>query len=201
MMKTSTPVGTTTSFIETYDCLKPDECNVTIDIAKQFMQDHANTEHVARDNNDSRNDTQAFLTSARFQRPFEDRMMRWIKPHWNEYSKKYHIHKQIEDVFDPLYKIQLAETGGGYLNPHYEQQRGRSGMAERFAVWMIYLNDDFKGGETYFTHQNVEITPKQGMLAIWPASYTHRHHAVNNLVGKKWAATGWFRYKIDGITA
>lgn len=201
MMKTLMTAGTTTSFIETYDCLKRVECNVTIDIANRFMQEHRHSVHVSRDNNVSRNDTQIFLTSAKFQRPFEDRMMQWIKPHWDEYSKKYHIHKQIEDVFDPLYKIQLAETGGGYHNPHYEQQRGRSGMAERFAVWMIYLNDDFTGGETYFTHQDIEITPKQGMLAIWPASYTHRHHAVNNLVGNKWAATGWFRYKVDGLTA
>ena len=192
--------GKTTNFIETYDCMAAHECRVTIDIAEQFMIDHRDSNYVAQDNNKSRNDTQAFLTNAKFQRPFEDRFQKWIQPHWDHYSNKYHIHKNIEEVFDPLYKIQLADTGGGYLNPHYEQQKGRSGMAERFAVWMIYLNDDFTGGQTNFTHQDVEITPKQGMLAIWPAAYTHRHHAVNNLVGNKWAATGWFRYKVDGIT-
>jgi hypothetical protein len=192
--------GKTTNFIETYDCMAAHECHVTIDIARQFMKDHGNSNYVAMDNNKLRNDTQAFLTNDKFQRPFEDRFQNWMKPHWDHYAKKYHINKPISDVMDPHYKIQLAQTGGGYHSPHFEQSRGRSGMAERFAVWMIYLNDDFEGGSTYFPHQDVEIKPKAGMLAIWPAAYTHQHYAVNNLIGNKWAATGWFRYKVDGIT-
>jgi hypothetical protein len=60
---------------------------------------------------------------------------------------------------------------------------------------MIYLNDDFEGGGTHFPIQNTTIMPKAGSLVIWPAAYTHPHHAVDNLKGTKWIATGWFRFK------
>lgn len=40
---------------------------------------------------------------------------------------------------------------------------------------VIYLNDNFSGGELYYRSKGIEIAPKRGMLVIHPATkeYTH----------------------------
>jgi hypothetical protein len=40
---------------------------------------------------------------------------------------------------------------------------------------IIYLNDDYEGGQTYYSNYNYEIIPKSGTLAIHPADCNHRH--------------------------
>jgi prolyl 4-hydroxylase len=80
----------------------------------------------------------------------------------------------------PYHLIESADIlyyqKGHYMTPHhdwpydprkidYYQKAGT-----RDAVALIYLNDNFKGGETYFPHLDITITPKKGRLSIW-------HHA------------------------
>jgi hypothetical protein len=38
---------------------------------------------------------------------------------------------------------------------------------------LIYLNDDYLGGEIYFPKRNIEIKPKAGSILVWPASENH----------------------------
>ena len=45
----------------------------------------------------------------------------------------------------------------------------------RYCGGILYLNDNFSGGETYFPNQDVEILPKRGKLVIFPASNTYKH--------------------------
>ena len=40
--------------------------------------------------------------------------------------------------------------------------------AKRFLCLMVYLNDDFEDGETYFPLFDVGVKPKQGRLFIFP---------------------------------
>lgn len=40
---------------------------------------------------------------------------------------------------------------------------------------ILYLNDDYFGGKTYYPNYNFEITPKAGMLAIHPGDPDHLH--------------------------
>ena len=56
---------------------------------------------------------------------------------------------------------------------------------------MMYLNDDFEGGETEFLYQNKRIVPKRGQFLIWPATYTHAHRGNPPLSGKKYITTSW----------
>lgn len=88
---------------------------------------------------------------------------------------------------------------GHYMTPHhdypynprkldYYQQAGT-----REAVALIYLNDNFVGGETYFPHLDVKITPKKGRMAIWTHSeddkidWSMMHESIEVKQGEKFA--------------
>jgi hypothetical protein len=107
----------------------------------------------------------------------------------SEYTHVFGHMKQI-----PLYsiaqKIQKTPPGGGYHVWHDESSAApHSG---RVIVWMIYLNDDFEGGETEFLYYKKRIKPTKGTVLLWPAGLTHCHRGGLVLSGMKYVATGWF---------
>ena len=57
---------------------------------------------------------------------------------------------------------------------------------------MVYLNDDYEGGETEFLYYKNRIKGKKGSLLIWPAGMTHVHRGGLVLSGNKYIITGWF---------
>jgi hypothetical protein len=195
-MKTTKTAGTSNdpSLVIYDDCMTPEQCVTTIELAQAFQVKAEHTMYYKRHITKERNDHQLFLYNHPHNQPFSQRFQQWMQPHFKKYQKEWDIEGHIQDLIDPFYKIQRSDTSGGFTAKHFEQSEGR-GMSQRFAVWMIYLNDDFEGGETYFPRQDIELKPKTGSLVIWPAAYTHPHHAVNNLKGTKWIATGWFRFK------
>ena len=87
-------------------------------------------------------------------------------------------------------KMQQTPEGGGYHVFHHED--GSYNEANRTATWMIYLNEDFEGGETEFFYQKRRIKPTTGTVVIWPAGYTHTHRGNLVLKGTKYIVTGWF---------
>jgi len=61
---------------------------------------------------------------------------------------------------------------------------------------MTYLNDDFVGGTTSFTHHNIDVQPITGKTLIWPAEWTHAHKGNIVESGTKYIATGWIHLPI-----
>lgn len=62
--------------------------------------------------------------------------------------------------------------------PHCDNMFGTNDHAvnkHRDFGCIIYLNDDYGGGETYYPDNNCSIKPKAGKLAIHPADCNHRH--------------------------
>ena len=90
-------------------------------------------------------------------------------------------------------KVQKTPAGGGYHVWHCENSSMTS-MSSRAMVWMFYLNDDYKGGETEFLYYKKRVQPEQGKLLIWPAGYTHAHRGNMVLEGMKYIVTGWIYY-------
>ena len=50
--------------------------------------------------------------------------------------------------------------------------------AKRFLCLMVYLNDDFEDGETYFPVFDIKIKPKQGRLLIFPPTWNFLHRGI-----------------------
>lgn len=70
----------------------------------------------------------------------------------------------------------------------------------RISTLVMYLNDVEAGGETYFPHLKLSVSPQKGMAVYF--EYFYQNHALNELtlhggapvvLGDKWAATQWMR--------
>jgi Rps23 Pro-64 3,4-dihydroxylase Tpa1-like proline 4-hydroxylase len=83
-----------------------------------------------------------------------------------------------------------ADTFGAYHGWHSENMTRNT--SERNITYVVYLNDDFEGGETEFLYQKLKCKPEVGKLVLFPASYTHTHRGGLLLSGTKYIITGWF---------
>lgn len=92
---------------------------------------------------------------------------------------------------------------GGQYRPHLDALP--DGENIRIRTVLIYLNDNFTGGETHFPVQNICIKPKAGMGVMFDnyrsdgkpdPSSLHAGLPVTN--GTKWVASRWIRkYPLD----
>ncbi len=90
------------------------------------------------------------------------------------------------------FNIQKYETGGHFGKLHAE----RTGLSKlhRVLVWMTYLNDVERGGETEFPHFGLRVRPVKGRTLIWPAEWTHAHRGCIVEAGAKYIVTGWMHF-------
>jgi predicted 2-oxoglutarate/Fe(II)-dependent dioxygenase YbiX len=56
---------------------------------------------------------------------------------------------------------------------------------------VLYLNDDYLGGEIEFPHYDVKIKPEAGTLVLFPSNYAYRHIAHEVTSGIKYALVTW----------
>lgn len=97
---------------------------------------------------------------------------------------------------------------GGKYDPHfdyfvegesyYEEMMSRGG--QRGESWLVYLNDDFEGGETEFPNEGFKIQPKKGLLVAWrnlletgEVNSLSLHAGLPVTSGEKWIAIIWVR--------
>jgi hypothetical protein len=113
---------------------------------------------------------------------------------YDNYTDKYSILRDGGSIRASVMKMQRTGPGGGYHIWHGEQGPGTH--ANRCVVYMLYLNSlDGEGGETEFLYQKMRVVPKENLMLLWPASYTHAHRG-NVVLGDthKYIVTGWFYY-------
>ena len=105
-----------------------------------------------------------------------------------EYIRKYE-HLLCYRYQQVYLNVQRTLPQQGYHSWHSED--GNMGANRRILATMMYLNDDFDGGETEFLYQSLRVKPKRGMVLIWPAGFTHVHRGNPPLSGEKFIATSW----------
>ena len=84
--------------------------------------------------------------------------------------------------------------------PHWKQEKRNGG--QRCWTAMAYLNDVEEGGETWFTHIGLKVTPQKGALLVWnnatpegiPNEMT-MHAATPVIRGTKHVVTRWYRVR------
>ena len=62
--------------------------------------------------------------------------------------------------------------------PHCDDMTNSEGnewFAHRHYGAIIYLNDDYEGGNTFYPNYSVSVTPQSGMLAVHPGDEEHLH--------------------------
>lgn len=103
----------------------------------------------------------------------------------NPYAKKYGIE---EYFYHEGYNL-LKYNAGQEYKKHYDggTKIGRAVSA------IVYLNDNFNGGEIEFPNFSVKIKPQAGMLILFPSNYAYAHIAHPVTAGTKYALVTWIR--------
>lgn len=86
------------------------------------------------------------------------------------YKNIFKIEEEIKD--EGAYALLRYSVGEKY-DQHYD---GGTESARSISV-LIYLNDDYNGGEIEFPHFNLKIKPKAGTLILFPSNYAYSHIA------------------------
>lgn len=193
------PLGTYVDFIGTYENALPQEyCS---EIVKAFDYYHE-TNSVWCEDGQFDNSIAGRFDYAMELANITTRMNGIVERDVNEFL--YKCFKEYIHTFGHLkegryystnQKVQKTPAGGGYHVWHDENNS--IDHCARSMVWMFYLNDDFKGGETEFLYYHKRIVPKQGTLLIWPAGLTHAHRGGLVLEGIKYVITGWFNVAVE----
>lgn len=174
------------------------ECNMYIDF---FRASQENNEAFGRGNSYNVRDVSIVMPP---NRPWRDKfIMEFGTPMYNmivnrffdkvypEYISKYNTLSKAELAFSHL-KIQKTEPGQGFHNWHSENAGWKS--SSRCLFYILYLNDDFDGGETEFLYFSKRIKPKKGTMLVAPSDWLFAHRGNPPLDGTKYISTGWLHY-------
>jgi prolyl 4-hydroxylase len=116
------------------------------------------------------------------------------------------------DVSDQEELQVVKYNPGGYYRPHYDACDSRKENCDRFngdkgvrfITFIIYLNDDFEGGETYFPNIDQKVKPQKGKAAIFYNTGEDGivlekalHGGLDVVNGTKWICNKWIRRKIN----
>ena len=103
----------------------------------------------------------------------------------NQYYNKHGI---AEQMMHEGYNL-LRYSGGQEYHAHYDGNTSSG----RCVSAILYLNNEFEGGEVEFVNFNLKLKPEPGMLLIFPSNYAYRHIAHPVTSGSKYALVTWIK--------
>jgi len=101
------------------------------------------------------------------------------------YAQKYNIRGQL---FHEEYSLLKYGEGQEY-KAHYDD----GPTTDRTMSAVLYLNDDYEGGEIEFIHMGIKIKPQAGMLILFPSDFSYAHIAHPIIKGTKYALVTWIK--------
>jgi len=117
-------------------------------------------------------------------------VVRWYHP----FQQKPHI-----DYIDPDFdRTKVAPDVDLTYFTESDESLWKSKFTTKHYTSMLYLNDDFEGGELYFpTHNNFTIKPKPGMLAIFSGNIYNPHGVTQITSGTRYVNTAFWTRSQD----
>ena len=114
-----------------------------------------------------------------------------------EYTKSYYADYGINEncYANECYSIVRYKRGDHYVD-HYD---GNTSLGRHISC-LLYLNDDFEGGELYFNNFDITIKPEPGMLVLFPSNFAYRHEARPVTKGTKYAFVTWLHDRPNAKT-
>ena len=101
----------------------------------------------------------------------------------------------------------IRYSPGGKYELHYDyfksdvpdQKEELNYGGNRVYSFLVYLNEDFEGGETYFPHHNLKVQPEIGKAVLWQNTDNgillkeSQHAGEPVITGYKWVFITWIR--------
>lgn len=99
----------------------------------------------------------------------------------------------------------LVHPIGSFMHPHvdivgYIQEEGVN-VEDHLNKWsghlssVIYLNDDYDGGDLYFPDHGIEIKPEAGDFITWPGNGWYQHGVKEVRNGVRYTLSIWVRFQ------
>jgi predicted 2-oxoglutarate/Fe(II)-dependent dioxygenase YbiX len=98
------------------------------------------------------------------------------------YIKKHNLPKLWHEHYNAL-----KYSGGAEYHAHYDGVTA----SHRSVSAIVYLNDEYSGGELEFVNFNLKIKPEPGSLYLFPSNYAYSHIAHPVTSGTKYAIVTW----------
>lgn len=124
------------------------------------------------------------------------------------YKIRDRVKEKIESHFKlnkPIYpdSFQIVRWPSGLSqDPHTDDMKifkGGEAHHHRSFGSVIYLNNDFEGGKTYYPNYNIEITPKPGTLLVHPA-HSDYLHGVSEVKGNtRYTVASFWTYELSSF--
>lgn len=81
----------------------------------------------------------------------------------------------------------LRYDQSGYLPAHQDQ-----GVSSRVLSVLLYLNDDYEGGEITFRQSNLTLKPEPGSVLFFPSNFLYVHEVAPVTKGPRYALPNWY---------
>lgn len=130
-----------------------------------------------------------------------------ISPIINQVHELYH--EMVHNVINPFYKFKIKDSEmpqllvyepGGHYKPHYDavaRWKNPDGTVlwkksiDRDLSTVLFLNDDFEGGDFVFPDLRVRIRPEPGLLICFPSSQFYLHQVEPVTTGTRFSFVNW----------
>jgi hypothetical protein len=109
---------------------------------------------------------------------------------WSSVKEEYFLeHPNLSINKDQGYEIIKYGKGDGY-GVHVDN--ADYSTANRIITGILYLSEDYMGGELVFPQQDFSIKPNKGDLVIFPANFLYPHKCEDILEGEKYISVCFF---------
>lgn len=81
----------------------------------------------------------------------------------------------------------LRYDKAGHLPAHQDQ-----GISTRVLSVLLYLNDDYEGGEIEFKNSNIKLKPQAGSILFFPSNFLYVHEVHPVTKGPRYSLPNWY---------
>jgi len=121
----------------------------------------------------------------------------------------------VQNVINPFYNFKIRDsevpqflyyTEGGHYKPHFDGEaiwtnpdgsRQWKKSIDRDISTVLFLNDDFEGGDFIFPEYRVRIRPEPGLLVAFPSTHHYLHGVEPVKSGERFTSVCWMR--VEGV--
>lgn len=120
------------------------------------------------------------------------------------------IRHAVVNFINPYFSVQVQSAEppqllkyvvGGHYDVHPDGEALWFNKDENKLEWkknidrdisiLIYLNDEYEGGQLVFPNQHITLNPKPGMLVAFPSSHHFMHGVTPITKGTRYAIVTW----------
>ena len=119
----------------------------------------------------------------------------------------------VKEIINPFYGIEISESEvpqmlsygiGGHYRPHIDGESLWQ-TPEGELIWkksidrdlsiVMFLNDDFEGGDFVFPDLKVRVRPEPGMMVCFPSNHHYKHGVEPVTKGMRYSIVCWAQVK------